>query len=83
MVVRGDSRSEGCGFESQRRILDTHFLKKEQGATIAQWIRLLLPSCRPGFESLVHHQSFYQFIFDLCYVEKTKIRKVISNLDVL
>ena len=24
MVIRGDSRSIGCGFESQRRILDGH-----------------------------------------------------------
>ena len=24
------------------------------GVTIAQWLRLLLPSCRPGFESQAH-----------------------------
>ena len=40
------------------------------GAAIAQWIRLRLPSCRPGFESQAHHLSFYQFIFELYHVEK-------------
>ena len=39
---------------------------------IAQWIRLSLPSCRPGIESQANHQRFYQFIFELCHVEKTK-----------
>ena len=45
------------------------------GAAIAQWIHLQLPFCHPGFESQAHHQRFYQFIFDLCRVEKTKINK--------
>ena len=45
------------------------------GAAIAQWIRLRPPSCRPVFESHAHHQCFYQLIFDLCHVEKTKINK--------
>ena len=40
------------------------------GAAVAQWIRLRLPSCRPGFESQAHHLSFYQFIFELYHVEK-------------
>ena len=30
------------------------------GAAIAQWIRLRLPSCHPGFESQPHHLRFYQ-----------------------
>ena len=46
-----------------------------RGAAIAQWIRLCLPSCRPRFQPQAHHQHFYQFIFDLCHVEKTKINK--------
>ena len=29
------------------------------GAAIAQWIRLHLPSCRPGFESQAHHLCFF------------------------
>ena len=29
------------------------------GAAIAQWIRLRLPSCRPGFESQAHHLCFF------------------------
>ena len=33
------------------------------GAAIAQWIRLCLPSCRPGLESQAHHLCFFQFIF--------------------
>ena len=44
------------------------------GATIAQWIRLRLPFCCPGFESQAHHLHFHQFI-ELYNVEKTKINK--------
>ena len=40
------------------------------GAAIAQWICLHPPSCCPRFESQAHHLSFYQFIFELCHVEK-------------
>ena len=29
---------------------------------IAQWIRLRLPSFRPGFKSQAHHLRFFQFI---------------------
>ena len=35
-----------------------------RGAAIAQWIRLYLPSCHPGFESQAHHLRFYQFKFE-------------------
>ena len=52
------------------------------GAAIAQWIRLRLPSCRPGFESQAHHLRFFQFkLFKLyiCHlnwnVKRTKINK--------
>ena len=45
------------------------------GATIAQWICLCLPSYRPGFKSQAHHQCYYQFVFELCHVEKTKINE--------
>ena len=51
-----------------------------RGAAIAQWIRLRLPSCRPGFESQAHHQCFYQYIFVLCHVEKTKVNKMRPGL---
>ena len=30
-----------------------------RGAAIAQWIRLHLPSCCPGFESQAHHLCFF------------------------
>ena len=30
-----------------------------RGAAIAQWIRLRLPSRRPGFESQAHHLRFF------------------------
>ena len=33
------------------------------GAAIAQWIRLPLPSSRPGFESQAHHLCFFQIIY--------------------
>ena len=52
------------------------------GAPIAQWIRLRLPSCRPGFESQAHHLRFFQFILFKLYichlnwnVKRTKINK--------
>ena len=32
----------------------------KRGAAIAQWIRLHLPSCRPGFDSQACHQRFFQ-----------------------
>ena len=34
------------------------------GAAIAQWIRLRLPSCHPGFGSQAHHLCFHQFKFE-------------------
>ena len=43
--------------------------KQSGGATIAQWICLCLPSCRPGFESGAQHLRFYQLpIVNLCYI---------------
>ena len=33
------------------------------------------PILPPGFESQTHHLHFYQFIFEYCHVEKTKINK--------
>ena len=36
------------------------------GATIAQWIRLRLPSCRPGFKSQARHLCF--FIYSICAI---------------
>ena len=50
-------------------------LSSRGGATIGQWIRLCLPSCRPAFESQANHLLFSQFVFELCHVEKTKINK--------
>ena len=53
-----------------------------RGAAIAQWIRLHLPSCCPGFESQAHHLCFFQFIkfkLYICHlnrnVKRTKINK--------
>ena len=53
-----------------------------RAATIAQWIRLCLPSCCPGFESQAHHLRFFQFILFKLYichlnwnVKRTKINK--------
>ena len=34
------------------------------GAAIAQWIRLRLPSCRPGFESQAYFLSFYKILVE-------------------
>ena len=50
------------------------------GAAIAQWIRLCLPICHPRFESHAHHLCFYQFILNLCHVEKTKVCKKRAGL---
>ena len=46
-----------------------------RGAAIAQWIRLRLPFCCPGFNSQAHHQCLHQIIFELWCVEKTRINK--------
>ena len=46
-----------------------------RGAAIAQWIHLHLPSFCPGFKSQAHHLRFYQFIFELCRAEGTKLNK--------
>ena len=43
------------------------------GATIAQWIRLRLPSCNPGFQSHAHHQHFYLVKF--CTIFEIVLRK--------
>ena len=32
---------------------------------LAQWIRLRLPTCRPGFESQAHHLHFFLFQLEL------------------
>ena len=45
-----------------------------RGAAIAPWVCLLLPSCRPGFESQAHQLCFHQFI-KLCNVGKSKINQ--------
>ena len=51
-----------------------------RGAAIAQWICLRLAYCCPGFKSQANHLHFYQFIFELCRVEKTKINKKEAGL---
>ena len=47
------------------------------GGSIAQWIRLLLPSCHPVFTSQAHHLRFYplQDWCYICHVKRTKINK--------
>ena len=35
------------------------YFKQDISAAIAQWIRLRLPSCRPGYESQAHHLRFF------------------------
>ena len=58
-----------------------------RGAAIAQWIRLRLPSWRPGFESQAHHLRFFQFILFKLYIchlnwnmKRMKINKKRSGL---
>ena len=56
----------------------TFYPPNNWGAAIAQWIRLRLPSCRPGFESQAHHLRFLQSKFVLychCVGKRTKINK--------
>ena len=66
--------TEFHSFDSYRRRLFFCCQRKTTGgAAIVQWIRLRLPSCHPGFESQAHHLSFYQFIFELYHMEKTKL----------
>ena len=35
---------------------------------IAQWIRLRLSFCSPGFESQAYHRHFFQFILCTCHL---------------
>ena len=44
------------------------------GSAIAQWIRLRLPSCGPGFESQAHYLRFLnkKHLFTVNYIEKSK-----------
>ena len=50
-------------------------IKPSWDAAIAQWIRLCLPSCRPGFESQAYHLSFYKFIVVSCGNDENKRKK--------
>ena len=42
------------------------------GAAIAQWIRLRLPFCCPGFQSQAYHLSFYKIIVVSCRKDENK-----------
>ena len=54
------------------------------GAAIAQWIRLRLPSCHPGFESQAHHLGFYFIYSQIClylslYCEKNDNKQKVAG----
>ena len=54
------------------------------GAAIARWIRLRLPSSRPGFESQSHHLCFFQFIklkLCICHLNWNKVQIVYLSLE--
>ena len=58
----------------------SHKLSSVGGAARAQWIRLRLPFCRPGFESKANHLSFYFIYSQICailslYCEKNENKK--------
>ena len=40
------------------------------------------PSCHPGFEFQAHHLHFYQFMFELFHVEKTKGGRDFPNFNI-
>ena len=73
MLQGGNQLKSFIGLELLCKRIET-FKFEFWGAAIAQWIRLRLPSCRPGFESQAHHLRFHEFI-ELCNVGKTKINK--------
>ena len=54
---------------------DINILIKKRGAAIPQWIRLRIPSCRPGFESQAYHLSFYSFIIVSCRKDENKQKR--------
>ena len=59
---------------------DTRRFSREmlkEGAAIAQWIHLCLPSCCPRFEFQAHHLCFqlYSYLCYICHVKRTKISK--------
>ena len=70
---RSDNK-QNAEIKSRCSVNFSNFQRKSWGTAIAQWIRLRLPFCHPGFESQAHHLHFNQFI-KLCNVEKTKINK--------
>ena len=43
-------------------------VKNNRGAAIAQWNRLRLPSCRPGFESQASHLRFFFYSICICAI---------------
>ena len=46
-------------------------------ASLAQWIRLCLPSCRPRFESQAYHLCIYhlKYLCYICHVKRMKKQK--------
>ena len=55
------------------------------GAAIAQWIRLRLPSCHPGFESQARYLRFFIYIICAIFViwknkNKNKKRPGLAHL---
>ena len=49
---------------------------KEEGAAIAQWIRLRLPSCGPRIESQAHHLRWFHLKKIKEEVERKRFKKV-------
>ena len=49
------------------------------GVAIAQWIRLHLASCGPGFESQAHSQCFSVYSQILCYICHCIEKRTIIN----
>ena len=47
-----------------------------KGDAIAQWIRLLLPSCHPGFESQALVNVYLNCVMEM---EKTKTNKKVAG----
>ena len=48
---------------------------QREAAALAQWIRMRLSSRGPWFKSQTQHPRIIQLIFDLCHLEKTKIKR--------
>ena len=74
LFSRNRQASKRASYNGHEKLVFNNFLIL--GAAIAQWIRLCLPSCGPGFESKAHHLGMLlPFTIKLCALFVIVLRK--------